>query len=108
MERRIVFAGLMPHAPILVPGVGGESLFQARATATAMSTVAEHALAAQPDTVVLVSPHSPRQRGAFGLWSTPRLRGSLGRLFGVQGKPFRVHRSYLPSALAMSKSMKSA
>ncbi|MBI4622124.1 MAG: AMMECR1 domain-containing protein [Verrucomicrobia bacterium] len=69
----------MPHAPILVPGVGGESLFQARATATAMSTVAEHALAAQPDTVVLVSPHSPRQRGAFGLWSTPRLRGSLGR-----------------------------
>lgn len=79
MQGRIVFAGLMPHAPILVPGVGGESLFHARATATAMGTVAEHALAAAPETVVLVSPHSPRQPGAFGLWSTRRLCGSLGR-----------------------------
>lgn len=79
MPGRIVFAGLMPHAPILVPGVGGESLYQARATATAMSTVAGHVLATEPDTVVVISPHSPRQPGAFGLWATPRVRGSLSR-----------------------------
>jgi AmmeMemoRadiSam system protein A len=75
----IVFAGLMPHAPILVPGVGGERLGEASATARAMTTVASHALSARPDTLVLISPHSPRQPGAFGLWRTRRLRGSLDR-----------------------------
>jgi AMMECR1 domain-containing protein/aromatic ring-opening dioxygenase LigB subunit len=77
MEGRIEFAGLMPHAPILVPGVGGKTLVRAEATAHAMKIVARHALAAQPDTVVVVSPHSPRRPGAFGLWHMPRLGGSL-------------------------------
>jgi len=73
----IAFAGLMPHAPILVPGVGGERLADAAATAEAMTAVARHAVAVHPEGVVLISPHSPRQPGAFGVWQTPRLRGSL-------------------------------
>ncbi len=81
VDGPIVFAGLMPHAPILVPGVGGDRLAEARATADAMATVADHAVAARPETMVLISPHSPRQPHAFGIWRTPRLRGSL-RSFG--------------------------
>ncbi len=77
VDGPIVFAGLMPHAPILVQGVGRERLAEAKATAEAMATVAEHAVASRPDTIVLISPHSPRQPGAFGIWQTPRLRGSL-------------------------------
>lgn len=77
----IVFAGLMPHAPILVPGVGRQRLADAAATARAMQLVADHAMAAQPDTIVLVSPHAPRLPGAFGLWQSPRLHGSL-EIFG--------------------------
>ena len=84
MQERIEFAGLMPHAPVLVPGVGGESLARVEGTARAMGVVAEHALAARPDTLVVVSPHSPRRPHAFGLWHTPRLSGSLGR-FGSPG-----------------------
>ena len=75
----IVFAGLMPHAPVLVPGVGGDRLAEVAATVRAMATVARHAVATQPETLVLVSPHSPRRPGAFGLWRTPQLRGSLER-----------------------------
>ena len=81
VDGPIVFAGLMPHAPILVPGVGRERLAEVTATAQAMATVSRHAVAAQPDTVVLVSPHSPRQPGAFGIWQTRKLRGSL-EMFG--------------------------
>jgi len=73
----IVFAGLMPHAPILVPGVGGGRTGPVAATMAAMTAAARRALAAQPGALVLVSPHSPRRPGAFGLWQTPRLRGSL-------------------------------
>ncbi len=79
MQERIEFAGLMPHAPILVPGVGGENLAHVRGTAHSMGIVANHALATNPDTVVVISPHSPRHQGSFGLWYTPRLRGSLGQ-----------------------------
>jgi AMMECR1 domain-containing protein/aromatic ring-opening dioxygenase LigB subunit len=79
MEGPIVFAGLLPHAPILVPGVGRGELAQVEATVSAMRQVSRRALAVSPDTVVLVSPHSPRQPGAFGLWGTPRLRGSLSQ-----------------------------
>ncbi len=84
VDGPIVFTGLMPHAPILVPGVGGDRLAEAQATADAMTTVADHAVASRPETVVLISPHSPRQPGAFGIWRTPRLRGSL-RSFGSPG-----------------------
>jgi AmmeMemoRadiSam system protein A len=73
----IVFAGLMPHAPVLVPGVGGDRLADVAATVRAMATVAQRAIAMLPETLVLVSPHSPRRPGAFGLWRMPQLRGSL-------------------------------
>ena len=73
----IVFAGLMPHAPILVPSVGKENLARVDHTVRAMTEIARRALAAQPDTVLLISPHSPRRPGAFGIWLTPRLRGTF-------------------------------
>ena len=76
-DNSIVFAGLMPHAPILVPGVRGERGAEARRTVSAMEALARHVVSASPDTVVLISPHSPRQAGSFGLWRTLRLRGSL-------------------------------
>jgi AmmeMemoRadiSam system protein A len=79
MDGTIVFAGLMPHAPILVPGVGGERVAEVAATVQAMAAVSRHAVAAQPNTVVLISPHSPRQPEAFGIWHTRKLRGSLER-----------------------------
>jgi AmmeMemoRadiSam system protein A len=75
----IVFAGLMPHAPVLVPGVGGDRLADVAATVRAMATAARRAVEMQPEILVLVSPHSPRRPGAFGLWRTSQLRGSLER-----------------------------
>lgn len=73
----IVFAGLMPHAPVLVPSVAKELHAQVRRTLSALANAARHALAARPDTVLLISPHAPRSPHAFGLWQTPQLRGSF-------------------------------
>ncbi len=36
----------------------------------------------RPETLVLISPHSPRQRGAFGLWAGENLHGSFAH-FGA-------------------------
>jgi AMMECR1 domain-containing protein/aromatic ring-opening dioxygenase LigB subunit len=82
-SEEIVFTALMPHAPILATGVGSPRQHkEVRHTIDAMCKVVRHALEAQPDMILLISPHSPRRSGAFGIWRMPVLRGSL-ELFGA-------------------------
>jgi len=73
----IAIAGLLPHPPIAVPDVGGERAADCRATTSACTALAERVVEADPDRLFLVSPHSPRDRRAFGLWGGARLRGDL-------------------------------
>lgn len=73
----VTCAVLLPHAPILVPGVGSSRQHQAAATVHAMEAVSRRVVQHRPEAVVLISPHSPRRRGAFGIWAGPRLTGSL-------------------------------
>jgi len=70
---------LLPHAPILVPAVGGGRCREVRATIDAMREVARVAVGTRPVALVLVSPHSPRRPRSFGFWGGRRLRGSLVR-----------------------------
>lgn len=78
----VQLAVLMPHAPILVAAVGGERMHDADATVSAMRKAAARVVYSSLDALVLVSPHSPRQPTAFGIWSGPRLRGSF-EMFGA-------------------------
>ncbi len=78
------FCGLLPHPPIIVPEVGRERLDDCRATLDACRDFARRMVAARPDRLFTVSPHSPRQQSAFGIWDGERLRGDLGR-FGAPG-----------------------
>ncbi len=73
----VACAVLMPHAPVLVPGVGGDRGEEAQASCRAMRKAAACVMGVQPETVVVISPHSPRKSGAFGLWSDPQLQGSF-------------------------------
>jgi AmmeMemoRadiSam system protein A len=74
----------MAHAPILVPEVGGERGGAARASCQAMCEAAACAMRFGPEALVLISPHSPRRRGAFGVWAGERLHGSFAQ-FGAAG-----------------------
>ncbi|MFM1767802.1 MAG: hypothetical protein RJA22_331 [Verrucomicrobiota bacterium] len=78
----VVGAVLMPHAPVLVPAVGGPRCRDATATIHALREASRRLLAWRPEAVVAISPHSPRRPGAFGIWDGARLRGSLAA-FGV-------------------------
>lgn len=75
----VACAVLMPHAPILVPEVGGERAGAAVASQSAMRSAAKDVMSHRPDAVVLISPHSPRKAGAFGLWADDPLRGSFAQ-----------------------------
>jgi len=72
-------AVLMPHAPILVPEVGGDRGGAARASTRAMREAAARVMDFRPDTLALISPHSPRQPQAFGVWAGERLHGTFAQ-----------------------------
>ncbi len=76
----VVCAVLTPHAPVIVPEVGGERC--AAATCRAMREVARCVVNHNPDAIVMVSPHAPRRSGVFGIWADDLMAGSF-ELFGA-------------------------
>ncbi len=72
----LVAAALLPHAPILVPGIDPDRAAAAARTTAAMRQAARHLVAAGPAHLILLSPHAPWRTGAFGLYRG-ELRGSL-------------------------------
>ncbi len=73
----VTFAALLPHAPVLIPKIAGHRGKTAGATVEAMKQVAERLVLARPDTIAVISPHSPRKRRTFGVWGGDRLRGDF-------------------------------
>ena len=78
----VVFAALLPHAPILIPSVAGKRMERLQATIAAVREASRRVLATGADTIIVISPHGPRQPDAFGIWSDERLLGTL--------EPFRA------------------
>jgi AmmeMemoRadiSam system protein B len=83
MNGSIVFAGVTPHPPILVPEVAGNRISAVADSQSALREFAKRLIAAKPDTVVLISPHSPMEAGVFRARSGETLRGNFGD-FGAQ------------------------
>lgn len=66
-----------PHPPIIVPEVGGPSLREAQSTVQAMTELAGRVASLDPDTIVLLSPHSPLARSHMGVSLGAAYQGSL-------------------------------
>jgi aromatic ring-opening dioxygenase LigB subunit len=82
-ESPITTTVLMCHAPIVVPGIASELRAEASAASTrAMREAASAVVATQPDAVVIVSPHAPRDRRGFLVATDPQTAGDFGR-FGA-------------------------
>lgn len=80
----VIWAGIAPHPPIIVPEVGGEETKKVAATCAAMESLAADFKAAKPDSVVITSPHGPVFRDAVAVSLIPELAGSLAA-FGAPG-----------------------
>ena len=74
----LVFAAITPHPPIIVPGVGSNAdRERCGATIAAMEKLAGDLAAAQPETIVIISPHAPMDPELFTLNAAPELTGQL-------------------------------
>jgi AmmeMemoRadiSam system protein A/AmmeMemoRadiSam system protein B len=73
----LVFAGIAPHPPIMVPEVGGDAITEVRASIDAMATLTARVIENQAETVVLISPHAPLEAVAFVAYEGPGLEGDF-------------------------------
>jgi MEMO1 family protein len=73
----IVFSGIAPHPPIMVPEVGHESIAEVRGSIEAMADLTERLIASGAESVVLISPHAPLDPYAFVAYQDQRLYGDF-------------------------------
>lgn len=73
----IVFSGIAPHPPIMVPEVGGESAAEVRGSISAMAEFTRRLIESDAQTVLLISPHAPLDSRAFVAYDMPKLRGDF-------------------------------
>ncbi len=53
----LVFAGISPHPPILLPEIGGADSKKVKKTADALLELADKLNNAEPETIIIISPH---------------------------------------------------
>lgn len=80
----LVFVGIAPHPPIMVPEVGGARVAEVRASIDAMRDLTERIKACGAQTVVLVSPHAPLERSTFVAYGGASLRGDFANFNAPQ------------------------
>jgi AmmeMemoRadiSam system protein A/AmmeMemoRadiSam system protein B len=73
----LVFAGIAPHPPIMVPEVGREAIAEVRGSIEAMREFTTRLIACGAETVVIVSPHAPLEARAFVAYQDAQLYGDF-------------------------------
>ena len=78
-ESSIVFSGIAPHPPIMVPEVGREAAAEVRGSIEGMAELTKRLIASGAGTVVLISPHAPLEPDAFVAYQGPVLHGNFAK-----------------------------
>ncbi|MGI8838535.1 MAG: AmmeMemoRadiSam system protein A [Pyrinomonadaceae bacterium] len=73
----IVFSGIAPHPPIMVPEVGREAIAEVRGSIDAMAELTRRIIRSGAETVVLISPHAPLSPDAFVAYHSQPLQGNF-------------------------------
>ncbi|HEY0384397.1 MAG TPA: class III extradiol dioxygenase subunit B-like domain-containing protein, partial [Pyrinomonadaceae bacterium] len=73
----IVFAGIAPHPPIMVPEVGREAAAEVRGSIAAMRDFTARLVQSGAESVVIISPHAPLDARAFVAYHGPVLYGDF-------------------------------
>jgi AmmeMemoRadiSam system protein A len=73
----LVFSGLAPHPPIMVPEVGRESIAGVRHSIEAMAELTDRLIMSGATSVVLISPHAPLESDSFVAYDGPEVYGDF-------------------------------
>ncbi len=73
----IVFSGIAPHPPIMVPEVGRDAIAEVRGSIAAMAELTRRVIQSGAETVVIISPHAPLSPDAFVSYHSQPLHGNF-------------------------------
>ena len=76
-RSRLVFSGIAPHPPIMVPDVGRESIADVRQSIAAMAELTARLIASGAESVILISPHAPLEIDSFVAYEGPHVYGDF-------------------------------
>lgn len=96
----VVFGGICPHPPIMVPEVGRGRDEEVAETKRAMLELGRRVAASGAQTLVMITPHGTVFADGIGISTFPKLKGDLGQ-FGAPGVRFE-----LPSDLDLAREIK--
>jgi len=99
-ESAIVFSGIAPHPPIMVPEVGREAAREVRGSIDAMAEFTRRIIEAGAETVVIISPHAPLNARAFVAYHTPQLYGDFANFRAPAAKIKFPHDDAILQAIA--------
>ncbi len=77
MGQVVTFTCFSPHPPIIIPEIGRDRLNEVTQTVEGLRQVMHRLVAVTPDSVVVISPHAPRDPRSFSAYTGPRLRGDF-------------------------------
>jgi AmmeMemoRadiSam system protein A/AmmeMemoRadiSam system protein B len=69
----LVFSGIAPHPPIMVPEVGRESIAGVMDSIEAMAELTKRVITSGAETIILISPHAPLEVDAFVAYEGPKV-----------------------------------
>jgi len=69
----LVFSGIAPHPPIMVPEVGRESISSVVDSIEAMAELTKRVIDSGAETVILISPHAPLEIDSFVAYEGPEV-----------------------------------
>src|SRR5688572_1856540 len=73
----LVFSGIAPHPPIMVPEVGRESIAGVRRSIEAMAELTERLIVSGAKSVILISPHAPLETDSFVAYEGAEVYGDF-------------------------------
>lgn len=76
-NRSLVFSGIAPHPPIMVPEVGRESIAGVRSSIDAMAELTRRVIDSGAVSVILISPHAPLDADSFVAYEGPTVYGDF-------------------------------
>jgi MEMO1 family protein len=73
----LVFSGIAPHPPIMVPEVGRESIAGVRHSIEGMAELAARLISSGAETVIVISPHAPLEVDSFVAYDGTEVYGDF-------------------------------
>lgn len=76
-SRFLVFSGIAPHPPIMVPEVGRESIARVLTSIDAMARLTRRVIDSGAESVIVISPHAPLEPDSFVAYEGPTVYGDF-------------------------------